>query len=193
MDEERERRVIAAAGEVFRRYGFARATIGDIATAAGMSRPALYLAFPNKEAIFAVVCATMTAQTLGAIRAELADLPTLRARLGYTCERWVVGGYETVAALPDARDLFDYRFAPVRQTYEAFAALVADLLRDEPTIAAVTGTTPDDLAWTLVLALRGLNEAATDANELRRRIAHVLDLTVAALATGASHAALSAR
>ena len=46
-------RVADAALIVFQRYGFARTTMSDIAEAVGMSRPALYLLFPNKEEIFA--------------------------------------------------------------------------------------------------------------------------------------------
>lgn len=44
--------VFDAAAEVFARYGFRRTTMNDIAQAAGISRPALYLMFENKENLF---------------------------------------------------------------------------------------------------------------------------------------------
>ena len=44
--------VFEAAGDVFARYGFRRTTMNDIAEAAGISRPALYLLFENKDALF---------------------------------------------------------------------------------------------------------------------------------------------
>ncbi len=50
-DEKREA-VFDAASEVFSRYGFRRTSMNDIAEAAGMSRPALYLMFDNKEDLF---------------------------------------------------------------------------------------------------------------------------------------------
>jgi AcrR family transcriptional regulator len=51
-DDQRSEAVLSAAVQVFARYGFAKATMGDIAREAGISRPALYLLFPNKEALF---------------------------------------------------------------------------------------------------------------------------------------------
>src|SRR3546814_16147684 len=42
-------RAVIAAADQFIRYGFARTTMGDIARASDMSRPALYLLFPGKE------------------------------------------------------------------------------------------------------------------------------------------------
>lgn len=50
--DQRSQAVLSAAAQVFARYGFAKATMGDIAREAGISRPALYLLFANKEALF---------------------------------------------------------------------------------------------------------------------------------------------
>ena len=44
--------VYDAASVVFAQYGFRRTTMNDIAKSAGISRPALYLMFENKEALF---------------------------------------------------------------------------------------------------------------------------------------------
>ena len=52
MGQEKDDQIIEAATSVFLRYGFRRTTMGDIAEAAGVSRPALYLRFCNKEHIF---------------------------------------------------------------------------------------------------------------------------------------------
>ena len=50
--EEKREAVFEAASEVFSRYGFRRTSMNDIAEAAGISRPALYLMFDNKEDLF---------------------------------------------------------------------------------------------------------------------------------------------
>jgi AcrR family transcriptional regulator len=47
------RRIIAAARKVFVKKGYARATIGEIITAAGVSRATLYLHFDSKFALLA--------------------------------------------------------------------------------------------------------------------------------------------
>tara|TARA_R110002073_G_scaffold9346_3_gene47952 strand:- start:29 stop:640 length:612 start_codon:yes stop_codon:yes gene_type:complete len=44
--------VLDTAASVFAQYGFKRTTMNDIAQAAGISRPALYLMFENKEHLF---------------------------------------------------------------------------------------------------------------------------------------------
>ena len=55
MSEHKREAVLAAARQVFMRYGYRRVTMGDIADAAKMSRPALYLVIPSKEEIFTAV------------------------------------------------------------------------------------------------------------------------------------------
>jgi AcrR family transcriptional regulator len=49
---EKRSRILEAALEKFSAYGIARTSMADIAAAADMSRPALYLHFRNKEEIF---------------------------------------------------------------------------------------------------------------------------------------------
>ena len=44
--------VYDVASVVFAQYGFRRTTMNDIAKSAGISRPALYLMFDNKEDLF---------------------------------------------------------------------------------------------------------------------------------------------
>ncbi|MEI6487105.1 MAG: helix-turn-helix domain-containing protein [Sphingomonadales bacterium] len=68
--EDRRSRVVAAAITAFSRHGYRRCTMADIAAAAGMSRPALYLMFCNKEAVFRAVAEALLADA--AVAAELA-------------------------------------------------------------------------------------------------------------------------
>ena len=51
-DESRRAHVIAVAFDVVTRYGFKRTTMDDLAKAAGMSRPALYLLYKNKTDVY---------------------------------------------------------------------------------------------------------------------------------------------
>ncbi|TIN71546.1 MAG: helix-turn-helix transcriptional regulator, partial [Mesorhizobium sp.] len=48
-------RILDGAMKVFLAYGFSRTTMDDIARAADMSRPALYLLFKNKTDIFRAI------------------------------------------------------------------------------------------------------------------------------------------
>jgi AcrR family transcriptional regulator len=65
-DEARRTRVAAAAIAAFSRHGYRRCTMADIADAAGMSRPALYLLFPGKEVVFRAVAESLLADAADA-------------------------------------------------------------------------------------------------------------------------------
>jgi AcrR family transcriptional regulator len=57
--ETRSNIILNAALCVFARYGFKRASMEDIAQEAGISRPALYLVYSNKGAIFNALAVAM--------------------------------------------------------------------------------------------------------------------------------------
>jgi len=67
MDVAKRDKVLTAARDVFIRYGYKRVTMNDIAEAAGISRPALYLVFESKEEIFKSVYEHFVKQTLSEI------------------------------------------------------------------------------------------------------------------------------
>ncbi len=51
----RRRRLLAAAAELFARWGFDKTSLDEVARAAGVSKGAIYLEFPNKDALFKAV------------------------------------------------------------------------------------------------------------------------------------------
>ena len=53
-DDPKRAAVLAAALTVFGRYGFQKTSMEAVAKAAGISRPGLYLLFPNKEQLYRV-------------------------------------------------------------------------------------------------------------------------------------------
>ncbi len=166
---EKEDQILGAAESVFVRYGFARTTMSDIAKAAGMSRPALYLQFPDKEAIFSRVIENMDAQALAKIRTAIAGIVPLDEKLLHACTRWGMHGVELAAAFPDAADLFDLRFPAVRQVYRNFQALVVEILQTNIKTWPMP-VSPEDYALTLTYGMRGLRDAAPDAQDMRRLI-----------------------
>jgi AcrR family transcriptional regulator len=99
--------VYDAASEVFACYGFRRTTMNDIAQAAGISRPALYLMFDNKEGLFQGLAAFRLNQ---AIQQALGVL----ARKGDTKECFIAAilefenvFYEPIADSPHGAELMD--------------------------------------------------------------------------------------
>ena len=157
------------ATEIFTRYGYARATMGDIAAKAGMSRPALYLLFPDKEAAFASVIERMDTRKLEEIAVALPAIEGLEQKLLHAALAWGLHGAEMAAAHPDASDLFDLRFPAVRQVYERFERFVAEQIRNAVERSGLSAT-PEELARTLVYGMRGLREAASSIGEMRRLV-----------------------
>ena len=177
----KQRRAVEAATEVFCRYGFHRTTMGDIASQAGMSRPALYLLFPDKDAIFTAVVRHMDEIKRAEIRDEIAFLPELHAKLLKACLSWGCHGVDLAAVHPDAADLFDLSFPVVQEVYGHFQALVAELIADQVRRSGIDAR-PDELARTLIYGLRGLRETAADGTDMRRLITVLVDIVMRAIA-----------
>src|SRR3984957_15190324 len=101
----KRQRAVDAGARVFLRFGFAHATMGDIAQAAGMSRPALYLIFCGKEEVFEAVVAHWIEDSLARIAAGLPTRTTLGEKLRFACEVWCVEGLERALVNPEVRDM----------------------------------------------------------------------------------------
>jgi AcrR family transcriptional regulator len=81
VSEERVNRILAAAYECFARHGLRKTTMDDIATAAGMSRPAVYQYIRNKQDAFRRLAAGILDTALGQARAAADAGGTLTQRL----------------------------------------------------------------------------------------------------------------
>jgi TetR/AcrR family transcriptional regulator, regulator of autoinduction and epiphytic fitness len=72
-DSARRERVLAAALEVFGRYGFRKASMDEIARSADISRQGLYLHFANKDALFRAAVRQELDTALGDVSRCLAE------------------------------------------------------------------------------------------------------------------------
>ena len=186
--DAKQARALDGATEVFTRYGYARTTMGDIAVRSGLSRPALYLLFPDKEAAFARVIERMGERQMQEILAGVAGRTTLEEKLLLACLDWGLHGVELAAKHPDAADLFDLRFPAVRQVYARFEAFVAGLISGAVARSGLQAT-PAELARTLVYGMRGLRDAAADVEDMRRLVRlHVVTFAGALAAEAPAHA-----
>ena len=177
----KRQRAIEAGARVFLRFGFARATMGEIALAAGMSRPALYLIFSSKEEVFEAVVAHWIEDSLARIAAGLASRATLGEKLRFACEIWCVEGLELALANPDVRDMS--RLPAVRKSYGRFEACLTDILQEAVRRSGL-GVTADDLARVIVSAMQGLKQTAQSGEEMRHLIAVQILAIERALASG---------
>lgn len=166
LDEKVERATIAA-GEVFLRYGYARTTMGDIAHAAGMSRPALYLLFPGKEQVFAAATMNLAVQRLEGIRDAIRDQEGLRQKLVTGFEMLLLRVFELQQTVPDARDMDDLSFPVVREIYAMFVRFFADIIAEH---GRNRTSSAEQVAKVLLFGLRGLREVAESHDDYAQMI-----------------------
>lgn len=174
MTDAKAARAVAAAAEVFLRYGYARTTMGDIAKAAGMSRPSLYLLFPGKESAFAAATAFMSRRHLEEIEQALLPIEGLEQKLACACDMLLVGVFELQERAPDSRDMDDLSFPAVRSVYQLFVDFFARLLKES---GATLRAPPEEIACTMLYGARGLRDVAMTVDEYRAMIRlHVMML-----------------
>jgi AcrR family transcriptional regulator len=154
--------------------------MGDIAKAADMSRPALYLLFSDKEAAFEAAVDHLNVIRLDEIRAALECAEGLSARLFVICNLWLINVYELTLHTPDAADMDDLNFGVTRRVYGELQALIVENLR-ATCLAPADAKLVNGLARNLVYSVRGLARAAQDVEDMRRMTALQIDILCRAL------------
>jgi AcrR family transcriptional regulator len=172
---QRRASILDAAIEVFARYGFKKTSMDDLARAAGLSRPGLYLHFPTKEALFKE----------GVLRVIEAIREAGRAALGCDAgiEERLLGAFVAIhgvgvghAARQHMNELLEAAAAllgPV--VVELEKAQVADLAKvlTQSGVAASwkeAGLSARELAEHLVAASWGIKHRVPTAEEYRARM-----------------------
>jgi AcrR family transcriptional regulator len=75
-DHEVREQIVAAAEEHFRRYGFEKTTVSDLAKAIGFSKAYIYKFFDSKQAIGEAICSQTLRAFVTAVEEEVAGAPT---------------------------------------------------------------------------------------------------------------------
>ena len=183
MVEVKTGRVLTAARELFLRYGYKRVSMADIAEAVGISRPALYNIFKNKEDIFSGVFLRWVDETILEIENGISELSTSEDKLKYAFELWTVRPFDIVNTSPEAKELIECTFGFARSTQrEGYARFEATLV---PILATLAGkrTTKgamdsETIAHILTSAALGFKQTATTKSDLRELIQGLLTLSL---------------
>jgi AcrR family transcriptional regulator len=185
MASEKTEKVVAAAATVFLRHGYKKVTMSDLAEAANLSRPALYLVFQSKEAIFRAVLLQYFETAMAEVHAGM--LPTLRVeqQLLYAFDIWCIRPFAMTLATPDTKDLLGsgYTYAEdiVARYFDAFETLLAK--RMEPAIRSpgTSAISAKAVAHMLVNAAIGFKQVCDTTAALRDMIALLVSLTLRGL------------
>jgi len=181
MDAAKRDKVLVAALDVFLRYGYKRVTMSDIAEAAGISRPALYLVFKSKEEIFKSVYERWVKETLIDIEGKIGLLKTPEEKLKAAFELWTVRPFERMRASSEAAELLECTFGfaqdSVNQGYRSFEKIILPTLKSHSKFqSGKTRISAEKTVRILSGAVRGFKVIAKDAPEIRSLIKDFLIL-----------------
>jgi AcrR family transcriptional regulator len=181
-------RILDAAMEIFARYGYRRASMDQVAEAAGLTRQAVYHHFQNKEALFraavealhdgaleAAVAAGAAAEQAGQ---SLADVLALQVDAK---TRYVIECIDETAHMEELLSQRQLQAGDLNQrVHEQLIALeVATIERilKQRGLALRDGLTALDLATSIQFAIRGDNELKLDV-AMRDEVTRVVRLIV---------------
>lgn len=179
--DARTQAILEAAWPVFSTYGYRKTSMDDIARAAGMSRPALYLHFRNKEDVFRTLTSLWYDQGAAELRAALCGSGDVVAQLSAGFAAQCGPLMEAVLTSPHGMELIDSGAAVaadvVAEGEARLRAVYADWLGAGRAAGRMTyAGTPAEMAGTLASAVKGLKIAAEDFASYKRGLAQLADL-----------------
>jgi AcrR family transcriptional regulator len=186
--DPRRSRILMGAVKVFLAYGFQRTTMNDIAQAAEISRPALYLQFRNKTDIYRALVTVVLDQLTNHTRTvlEQRDEPLAERLLEATSA--FMNLLDEIEAAPHGVELLDMQNSLAGDIIASGRLEVSAMftLAIEETLAArdregVPPFTPDALADLLLDALDGLKMRHPERSQQHRRQGEYVGAVVALL------------
>jgi AcrR family transcriptional regulator len=185
----RREALLAAARQQFTRYGFRRTSMEDIAREAGVSRPALYLHFRNKEELFRSLAASLQEAALAEAETALKSGGTLVERVHAALEAKVVRMIEVVHDSPHGAELLDASSRLCGDLAARSEARLQRMLEDAFRAAARAGeidlrgagVSAGAAAELIRLAAYGQKVPGADPADFRRRLARLVKVFFAGL------------
>ena len=183
--------IFDAAADVFTRYGFRRTSMNDIAQAAGISRPALYLMFENKEDLFRQLATQRQNLAIDAASEALASSGSFAERFLSAILIYEKVYYEPVAQSPHGAEFLDVNMSvaadDMKKGHDRLIRLLADSVE-----AAVdngdasleqTGMSASGFAELLMSSVGGQKKAET-LKEFRSKVTHVTTIFLTSISKG---------
>ena len=184
MTEDRRQRVLESGMDLFLHYGFRRTTMGDIAKAAGMSRPTLYALYPSKEAIFAGVVERYMTELNHRLSECFQATDSLADKLHKALDIAVVEPFEMFSGSQFKRELLSIEDESVKEQVEALAAgleqVYARCFEGHPDVLTRLRRTAAQMGRLINSSCLGVKERARDLEELRMMLNTLVDLVAGA-------------
>jgi AcrR family transcriptional regulator len=178
---EKRQPILSAALEVFFKYGYKRVTMNEIAEAAGISRPGLYLHFSSKEEVFRAALRQFADGLIEEISNGLHSRKMIEEKLRYAFEVWTVRRFDLTLNSPEAKEISDcsYEFArgTIDQSYQRLESVLASILKGHvQSRGNQKALSAEKTAHILTSAVRGFKLVAKSATELRKLIQDLIGI-----------------
>jgi TetR/AcrR family transcriptional regulator of autoinduction and epiphytic fitness len=185
VSDEKRQPILAAALEVFFKYGYKRVSMNEIAQVAGISRPGLYLHFSSKEEVFRAALGQFADRLIEEISKGLHSRKTTEEKLRYAFEVWTVRRFDLTLNSPEAKEISDcsYEFAQgtLDQSYRKLESVLASILKGYvQSRGNRKALSAEKMAHILTSAVRGFKLVAKSATELRKLIQDLIGIILAA-------------
>lgn len=179
--EAKREAVFEAASDVFSKYGFRRTSMNDIAEAAGISRPALYLMFENKEDLFRQLASQRQNQAIDEAFKVLSGKGPLVDRFIGAFLAYEKKYYEPVSGSPHGEELMDINLSiagdDMKKGRDRLMGFLAKAIDDAVSKgeADLSGSqmTSRDFVELYMSSIGGQKKSATSIKDFRRRISEV--------------------
>lgn len=170
--DRKRARIMEAALKLALAYGYSRTTMDDIARAAEMSRPALYLLFRNKTEIYREIASLTMQGCIETTRAALMAGGSFREKLERAINEAMFECLRPFTESPHGIELLDLKNSLAADLVETFrcktCALFAEAVREEAEANGVglsaCGLSPEKVAAMLMDAIEGLRLRLPDVD-----------------------------
>ncbi|GJM13473.1 MAG: hypothetical protein DHS20C12_18760 [Pseudohongiella sp.] len=182
--DAKQNAVLDAAADVFAQYGFKRTTMNDIAQASGISRPALYLMFKNKEHLFHELAAYRINLALEAAKTVLLTEDEVKTRFIGALMIFEKTYSEPVANSPHGAELVDVNTSlatdVMTKGYSNLIAMLAKVLKSAEKSGELsfqnTPMSPKAFVELLLSSISGLKKKAGTKAEYRKQTQQVAEI-----------------
>ncbi|MEM6758745.1 MAG: helix-turn-helix domain-containing protein [Pseudomonadota bacterium] len=197
--KSRDAQILDAALQVFLRYGVKRASMGDIAAEAGVSRQTLYKFYTNKDDILRGSIRAYGQASVAAIAADMPAQLDLGGQIDLVFREMAVKPFEFLGLSPHAHDLIEGFNDAGRSEMDAlrgeYQAVLENVLAPHAAALATRGLRPVQLAEILARFAYSAKHQARDAAHLTDLLRGIRDMAVtsAGVARAPTHVAEAAR
>jgi AcrR family transcriptional regulator len=182
---ERDQNILEAAIGVFSRYGVRKATMGDIAEQAGISRPTLYARFANKEEIIGAAMQLISDRVVHEVREAWRPGATIGERIDIFLDCAIVRFFDQIKQMPDSSDLmagyWSQGTAAGHAVEQSKIDLLTGLFEERKQALEAIGSSPAQLAEFFYASSSSFKFTAHDAGQLESLLATLKRTTMVML------------